>query len=239
MFGHLAFAFDETEDVMMAHRFSTTMDSFNTARVNGGKKPKAIQHYAGLRRFRMFALIAAITLASANYPSHARADAVNPVFTLPASCGELLSDISPFLGFLEAVANGLANSDRNLSRRLLRLLSLRAEVLRNNERLRSDNGIDGTLRRALCFYREQREPLRPVTFDDEGFIRFLRESIGELEKKVESSIFDVELEAARRRQLENRLAKNRVAAERLELEANRAARTSYNRILEQARKKAK
>lgn len=162
-----------------------------------------------------------------------------PVFTLPQSCGELLSDIGPFLGFLDAVANGLANSDRTLSRRLLRLLALRNEALRNNERLRSDNAIDGTLRRALCFYREQREPLRPVAFDDDGFIRFLRESIGDLEKKVEGAIFDVELESARRRQLESRLAKNRAAAERLEAEADRAARTSYNRILDQARKKAK
>lgn len=191
-------------------------------------------------RSRVTFLVVLVVAAVFGTSGRSRADVtVNPVFTLPASCGELLSDVGPFLGFLEAVANGLANSDRALSKRILRLLALRNEALRNNERLRNDNGVDGTLRRALCFYREQREPIRPVAFDDDAFIRFLRESIGDLEKKVENSIFEVELESARRRQLESRLAKNRVAAERLEAEANRAARTSYNSILERARKKAK
>lgn len=220
MSGHLAFAPDETEDGIMAHPCSTSAQR------------RAVP-------FSTRILVLGFVGASLLLAPAARAAQIMPVFTLPASCGELLSDIGPFLGFLEAVANGLANSDRPLSKRLLRLLALRSEALRNNERLRSDNAIDGTLRRALCFYREQREPIRPVAFDDEGFIRFLRESIGELEKKVETAIFDVELESARRRQLESRLAKNRAAAERLEAEANRAARTSYNRILDQARKKAK
>jgi hypothetical protein len=222
MSGHLAFASAETEDENMAHPCST---SSQTRR-----------HRWHRRWSPWIAAVLCVALASTNARA---AISASPVFTLPASCGELLSDIGPFLGFLEAVASGLANSERTLSKRVLRLLALRNEALRNNDRLRNDNPIDGVLRRALCFYREQREPIRPVPFDDEGFVRFLRESIGELEKNVENAIFEIELESARRRQLESRLAKNRAAAERLEAEANRAARTSYDKILERARKKAK
>jgi hypothetical protein len=94
-----------------------------------------------------------------------------PVTLLPMTCAELLPDLAPYLGFFETVARGQVGQDRVMSRRLFRVLALRERLSDQPERMREPNPVDMLIRRTLCFYREQKEPLRQITNVDEEFLK--------------------------------------------------------------------
>lgn len=156
---------------------------------------------------------------------------------MPVSCAELLQDSGPFMNFFEAVAKGQVTKDRKFSRRLFRILSLREKLGEATGRTREANPVDAIIRRTVCFYREQKEPLKPVSFDDEPFLKFLRSSVKELEDKVEDTIFQWEFERQQRREYERRLKVSEGAAEAVAHEAEIDAEHSYDRLSAAARKK--
>ncbi len=158
-------------------------------------------------------------------------------FLLPLSCGELLPDPSPFLSFFESVANGAVNTDKKLSTRLYQILALRDKLNSLGGKSRENNHIDRLIHKTLCFYREQREPLQPVPYDDPRFLEFIRSSMKELEQHAEQAVYDAEYEKARRKEYENLLEHNREIVDRLKDEAERQADRSYARLSKAARKK--
>ena len=159
-------------------------------------------------------------------------------FLLPMNCSELLPDNTPYVSFFESIARGMAARDRGLSKRLFRLLSLREKVADLADRNREQNPVDVLIRRTVCFYREQREPLKPIAYDDPDFLKFLRSALRDLEIKVEDVIFKWEKERAERRQYEQQLQKNRGVVDTLKREAEVDAERSYDRLSTGAKRKA-
>lgn len=159
------------------------------------------------------------------------------VFLMPMSCAELLQDPAPFLAYFEAVAKGQVSKDRKFSRRMFRILSMREKLGEATGRTREANPIDAIIRRTICFYREQKEPLKPVGFDDADFLKFMHTSLKELEDKVEDSIFQWEFERQQRREYERRLKITEGAAQAVAREAEGDAERAYDKLSAAARKK--
>ena len=158
---------------------------------------------------------------------------------MPLNCGELLPDSSPFINFFGAVATATVTSDRQLSKRLLRLMSLRDRIRDTVDTNRIPNPIDTLIQKTICYYREQKEPLKPVTPDDAAFLKFIKGSIRDLETKVEDTIFQVEYEKFQKQEFERRAEKARSLVGNLEKEADRDADDSYDRLSNAARRKAR
>ncbi len=172
-------------------------------------------------------------------PSHAAKISGKPTYLLPMTCGELLPDPSPFIGFLDSVATGQISTDKNFSKRVYRVLALRNKLGEASERIREANPVDFLIRKTLCFYREQKEPLKPVPYDDPAFIRFFRDALKELELKIEDAIFQTEYELAQRKQYELQLQKNKDVVERIREEAEENADRSFDRLANSAKQKVK
>lgn len=156
---------------------------------------------------------------------------------LPLACGELLPDISPYLEFFEAVALGSVKSDPRFSKRLFRILSLRNKLQNRGLLGRAQNPVDTLIRKTLCFYREQKEPVRPIPFDDAKLVAFLKPASFDLESKVDQAVYDLELERYQRQQYELRLDRNQSSIRRLRSEADRAAESSLKKLTSKAKKK--
>lgn len=161
------------------------------------------------------------------------------IFLLPNTCNELIADAGPYIGFLEAVAQGVVGSDPTLAKKILRVLALREELLRENDMARGVNPVDALVRRTLCYYREQIEPVAPVQFNDASFVRFMRDSIGQLNSKVEDAVFEVVLQDAEEKELERKLERNRRRADKMRAEAERSAEKSFKRIAKAAQSKVR
>lgn len=180
-------------------------------------------------------------LLTALYSAEGRG-AVTPdggVYLMPISCAELLQDASPFLNFFEAVAKGTVGQDTKLSKRIFRILALREKLGDVTGRSREGNPIDTLIRRTLCFYREQKEPLKPIAFDDTEFLKFLRGSVQELELKVDDAIFEWEFERQQRQEYERRLKQNAGVVKAVQREADAEAERAYDRLSGAARKKVR
>ena len=160
-------------------------------------------------------------------------------YLMPLNCLELLPDSSPFTGFFEAVARGMAGKDRQLSKRLFKILSLRDRIANQVDQNREPNPLDTLIQKTICFYREQKEPLKPITFDDADFIKFLKNGLKDLEGKVDDTVFHVEFERFQRQEYERRANKNRGTIEVLQREAERDAENSFDRISSAARRKVR
>ncbi|MBI4404628.1 MAG: hypothetical protein HY537_10725 [Deltaproteobacteria bacterium] len=158
-------------------------------------------------------------------------------YQLPINCSELLPDNGPFIAFFEAVARGQATKDRNFSKHLFRILFFREKLATDNDWIREQNPIDLVIRKTLCFFREQKEPLKAIAFDNEEFAQFLKKSIKELENKINQLILDVEIERNQRRQYELKLARNQAAVEALKREAAAEALRSYETTAAAAKRK--
>lgn len=156
---------------------------------------------------------------------------------LPLNCSELLPDVSPYLQFFEAVALGAVRSDPRFSKRVFRILSIREKVQEKGLMGRTHNPVDVLIRKTLCFYRDQKEPVRPIAFDDKKFLAFLKPASFELEAKVDQAVYDLELERYQRQQYELRLQSNRGSIKKLRAEAERAAESSFNKLTSQAKQK--
>lgn len=159
------------------------------------------------------------------------------VFMLPMNCSELLPDATPFLNFFEAIARANVLKDQKFTKRLLRVLALRDHFAESGDRSREQNPIDVLIRRTLCFYREQKEPSRPIGFDDAGLETFMRSSLGELEDKVKQAILQSEIERQQRLEYERKLKHNQHMVDRLEQEADEEADRTFTQLAKIARKK--
>ena len=157
---------------------------------------------------------------------------------MPMSCAELLPEISSFISFFEAVARGLIVKDRPLSKKLFRVLALREKLTESTERVKEINPVDFLLRKTVCFYREQRDPTRVVPYDDANFLHFLKSGMAELETKVDDAIYQWEFEKSQRRAYEAKLKATEGAAERLREEAEEEANQRFNKLSQNAKKKA-
>lgn len=156
---------------------------------------------------------------------------------LPMTCAELLPEVDPFTFFFEAVARGAVTSRARLSKRMFRVLSLREKLSDQGKRHKEDNPIDGLLRKTLCFYRESKDPLRAVPFDDPDFLKFMETSIDDVERKSEDAVFQSELSRLQREEYEKRLERNQELIEQLRAEADRSAQKSYDDLSKKARRK--
>jgi hypothetical protein len=161
------------------------------------------------------------------------------VSMLPMNCSELLPDTSPYLSFFESVARAAVTKDRKFSRRLYRILSLRDKFAESPERGREQNPVDILVRRTLCFYREQKAPTSPVSFDDPGIVAFLKVSISELETKVKQSLYQVELDRQQRREYERRLKQNQGLVDNIQRQADDEADRTFDQMAKSAKKKAR
>ncbi len=159
------------------------------------------------------------------------------VYSLPMTCTELIPDQEPFVLFFESAARGSVAKDRNFSKRLFKLVSLRRKINETPDKLRETNPIDQLIRKTLCFYREQKEPIKPVPFDDEKFISFLRASLPELEAKAKDAVFETEYLRATKKQYEAKLKQNESLVEQLESQARNEANQEYDQLKAQASKK--
>lgn len=159
------------------------------------------------------------------------------IVMLPASCAELLQQTEPFINFFEAVGKGVAKTDKELSKKIFSILILREKLEESSTARGRNNPIDILIQKTLCFYREQKEPLKEVSYDNSRLVSFLKESISELDKKVQDAIYEYELERFRREYYELKLEKSNKFAQTLRLEAEKIANLKYKTISERAKKK--
>ncbi len=181
---------------------------------------------------RLFWLLVAVTLIS---PVPARS--ADGVYLMPMNCTELLPDHSLFIGFMEAVAKGQVTADRALSKRLFRILALREKMVDAAAKYRDSNPVDLLIRKTECFYREQKEPLAQVPFNDSQFLAFLRSNLKELETKIDDAILDWQIEQEQRGKYEAQLQKNQSLVESLRKEADREAKVAFEKLSSNAKRK--
>lgn len=159
------------------------------------------------------------------------------IVMLPISCSELLQETEPFINFFEAVGRGLVKTDKELSKKIFSILALREKLEELSTARGRRNPIDILIQKTLCFYREQKEPLKEVSYDNSRFVSFIKESISELDKKVQEAIYKYEVERFRREYYELKLEENNKLAQSLRLEAQKIAELKYKTISNRAKKK--
>ncbi len=155
------------------------------------------------------------------------------------NCVELLPDPSPFINYFEAVGRGLVTSNRKLSSRIFKILAIREKVIDAVDRQRDQHPVDKLIRKTLCYYREQKEPLKPVTYDDANFVSYLTQSMNELENKVDEVVFQWELDEAQRKQFEKIVEKNQQLIQAMKMEAEEQAEAKVRKISKRAKNQVK
>ena len=163
----------------------------------------------------------------------------NGVFLLPLECSELLPDSSPYLQFFEAVGRGRLRSDKPLAKRVFEILALRERMQKDASQSREQNPIDLLVRKTLCFYREKKEPLKMVPYDDPDFLAYVRSNLGDLEAKVRQVISQHEYDRQQRKEYERILTENQELEESVRTQAEVAADREFERLSSVARRKAK
>lgn len=186
--------------------------------------------------FRSFWVIAFVFSVSAQAASPLRETGT---FLLPLECSELLPDNTPFVHFFEAVARGGLKADKRLSERLYKVLALRERMNTANEQSREQNPVDILIRKTLCFYREKKEPLKTVTYEDAAFLSFLRGSLADLESKLEETIFQREFDKQQRKEYERLLTENKGIEDTIRRQAELEADRSFERISNSAKRKVR
>lgn len=157
--------------------------------------------------------------------------------SLPMTCAELLPDTTPYIQFFEAVGRGQVISDRRFSKRVYRILALRERMVDVVEKGRDQNPLDTLIRKVLCFYREQKEPLKPVGYDDAQFLSFIKASLKDLEEKVDETVYQWEFERQQRKAFERRALKNQKLVDALVREADVEADQLFGKLSARAKKK--
>jgi len=161
----------------------------------------------------------------------------SPTYLLPMNCSELIPDPEPFLGFFEAIAQSQAVADKSLSRRILNTIALRNKLAEGWAK--DANPIDGLIRKTLCFYRQQTDPLGVIPYSDPRIIAYVRKSMPQLEEKTKEVIFLVELEKAQRDAFESQIDKNRHVVQSIEAQAQKDANKIFSDISKSAKKKVR
>lgn len=162
-----------------------------------------------------------------------------PVFLLPMACSELLPDTDPFIRFLDSVARGNLLTENALSKRIFRLMALREKVAETIRIGRERNPVDIMVQKTLCFYRQQKEPLKPVPYDDEAFLEFLKGGIDDMEKQISAAIRQEEIERFQKKEFERKLEQNREREDQLRRQAQRDAEKEMKQISESAKRQVK
>ncbi len=206
-----------------------------------GSKPSQLgkkrERRANIMRISLYSL--GLVLAFVGLPGYAALPPEGGVVMMPLNCGELLPDNAPYINFFEGVARNAISSDKTLAKRILRILALRDKLAEYVDRSRGQNPVDTLIRKTICFYREQKEPLKPIAVDDPDFLNFMKKSLPDLETKVDDSIFQAEFERYRRVELERQAQRNQGAMNSLEEQANHDADRSFENISKAARRKVK
>ena len=161
------------------------------------------------------------------------------VYLLPMNCAELLPDPTPFSNYLEAVGRGLVAEKPQLASRIFKILAIRSKVSSAVDRNRDQHPIDVLIRKTLCFYRDTKEPLKPVTYDDSNFVSYLASAMPELETKVGEVVYQFELEQAQKKQFEKILEKNSHLIEKMKMEAEQKASNEIDKLVKKARNQVK
>jgi hypothetical protein len=187
----------------------------------------------------LLAMLAAVAALLGSLQASAALSPDPGVYMMPMNCAELLPDPAPYLNFFGAVARGSVTSDRKFSRKLFRVLALREKLQDYVEKNRGQNPIDVLIQKTVCFYRQQKEPLKPVSSDDPVFVDFLKTSLTDLDGKVDDAVFSMELERQQRQEYERLAQKNRGAVQLLEDEADRDADATFEKLSKAARRKVK
>jgi hypothetical protein len=172
-------------------------------------------------------------------PNAAAALGGPPVYLLPMECSELLPDTDPFVRYLDSVARGNLTTEAALSRKIFRILALREKVNETLRKATARNPVDIYVQKTLCFYRQQKEPLKPVPYDDAEFLTFLKSSFDDLEKEIYSALQQTEVEQIQKKEFERRLEQNRDREESLRLQAQQEADKQLKAITEAARRQVK
>lgn len=165
--------------------------------------------------------------------------AEHPVFLMPMNCGELVPDTGPFLNFFESVGRGIAPVNRMLAKRVFKVLGMREKVLSETGRQGDVNPIDPLIRKFLCYFREQKEPLRVVAYDDADFTQFVSKELSTLEKSVDAAVFQIAFEDQSRKEYERKLSTQRELVDSIRDEANREANRVFEKVLVHARSKVR
>lgn len=158
---------------------------------------------------------------------------------LPLTCAELLPDLTPYILFFDAVGRIQVAHDRRLSKKVYKILALRDRINDFADKGSDSNPVDTLIRKTLCYYREQKEPLKPVACDDEEFLKFLKGNIKDLETKVDDAVFQWEFERQEKREFERRAHKNQQIVDSVMREADIEADQTFDRLAQRAKKKAK
>lgn len=161
------------------------------------------------------------------------------VYLLPLECSELLPDSTPFIQFFEAVARGRLRSDKAFSKRIFEIIALRERMQKNASQSREQNPVDILIRKTLCFYREKKEPLKMVPYDDAEFLAYLRGSFGDLESKVREIISQREFDRQQRKEYERLLTENQELENSIRNQAEVEADRQYEKLSTAAKRRAK
>ena len=155
------------------------------------------------------------------------------------NCSELFPDNSTFLSYFEAVGRGQVAEDKVLSRKVFRILALRDQLNAAPELFEGTNPVDVLIRKTLCYYREQKDALQVVPYYDPKMIRYLKDSMKDLESKVDLAIFNCRFQQETKEALEKRAKKHEAIVRELKNEAQQSARQSFEKISREASKKAR
>lgn len=161
----------------------------------------------------------------------------NSVYLLPMTCSELLPNSDPFLKFLDSVARGNLGGDPAMATQIFRVLGLRNRLAELIGGKREKNPADTLIQKTLCFYRQNKDPLRPVAFDDNDFLAFLKQSLAELENRIVSAVDQKQQERFRLEEFSRRLELNRDREEVLRNAADAEAERKFQAVSEAAKKK--
>ena len=162
-----------------------------------------------------------------------------PIYLMPMNCAELVPDTAPFLGFFESLGRGMAATQKTIAKRVFRILALREKLASDTGRVGEGNPIDPLIRKFICYYREQKDPLSPIAYDDAEFVKFVSKELDTLETRVNDAMFQVAFEDQQRQEYERRIQAQRAVIDSLQDEAEREAIVLYNKATSRARSKVK
>jgi len=160
-------------------------------------------------------------------------------YLLPLNCSELLPDNTPFVSYFELVGRGQVVSNKPFSRKVFKILALRDKLNASSHLFEGSNPVDIMIRRTLCFYREQRDPLQLVPYYDPKMVSFLSEGMKDLEQKVERVILDLQTQALDKERLARRAKQNEAVVQNEKRLAEKSAIQIFERINQQAVRKVK
>jgi hypothetical protein len=149
-----------------------------------------------------------------------------------------MPDNTPFRQFFLAVARGSLKKNKNLSKQIFRILALREKLQASEQQAPEQNLVDLLIRKTLCFYRESKDPLRSIAYDDPAFVQFLQSSLTVLESKVEQTILDSLKNRQQRKEYERLLNENQALEDSVKGQAEVDADRNFERLSQSARKKA-